>query len=141
VRPRRSSGFIARRRVLVIEDNPSTRDLYAWCLRAAGWAVFEASDGWAALSLADDVRPDAAVVDLMMPGISGLEVMRRLRSHPKMRDIALVACSGADPTSSEALAFAAGCNSFLAKPCSPEQLRDVLDALVPGSTPPRRSSG
>jgi two-component system cell cycle response regulator DivK len=120
-----------RRRVLVVEDNPSTLELYAWCLRAAGWMVVEVPDAEGALAVVGDVRPDAAVVDLRLPGINGTELIRRLRDDPELKHLVIVACTGFDSAAGESLAREAGCDSFLAKPFPPDELRDVLHAFVP----------
>jgi DNA-binding response OmpR family regulator len=117
--------------VLVVEDNPSTLDMYAWCLRAAGWMVIEAADAEDALAVVDNVKPHAAVVDLRLPGIDGLELIRRLRENPYLQGMVIVACTGEDRTANAGLAREAGSNDFLAKPFLPEELRDLLHHFVP----------
>ncbi len=68
-----------RRRLLIADDDPDTRALYAWGLRAAGWFVTEAADGLEAVGLAAALRPHAIVMDLCMPGLGGADAVVSLR--------------------------------------------------------------
>jgi CheY-like chemotaxis protein len=122
-----------RPRVLIVDDHQETREMYAWCMRAAGWVVEEAGDGELTLLLAARFRPDVIVIDLNLPVLDGLETTRRLRQDPAMGEIAVVACTGLEPLESEGLARDAGCDEFVSKPCSPERLRALLEDLIPAS--------
>src|SRR4029453_11527561 len=68
-------------RVLVVDDEPSLAELLAMALRYEGWEVRSAQDGRNAVRAARDFRPDAVVLDVMLPDIDGLEVLRRLRGE------------------------------------------------------------
>ena len=70
--------------VLVADDDRDIRDLVAFKLEAAGFDVLVSGDGDDAYASAVEHRPDVAVLDVMMPGMSGLQVLQRLRSHPDM---------------------------------------------------------
>jgi len=69
-----------------------------------------------------------------LPIVGGLEAIRRLKSEDDTKGILIVACTGFDRGTSETEARAAGCDEFVAKPCEPEVLRDLLEALVAGGT-------
>jgi two-component system, cell cycle response regulator DivK len=130
------TGVRARPRGLIVDDDEDTRELYAWSLRAAGWVVEAVSGGEEALDVARDFLPDAIVMDLRLPTISGLEVTRRLKANAATRRIPIVACSGVDLGQARTLARRAGCEEFVAKPCSPEVLRLVLESVVAGRGAP-----
>ena len=68
-------------RVLVVDDEPTLAELLSMALRYEGWEVRSAGDGMTAVRTARDFRPDAVVLDMMLPDIDGLDVLRRLRSE------------------------------------------------------------
>lgn len=126
------TGVRARPRVLIVDDDEDARDMYAWCMRAAGWNVEDVADGAEALFVAEHFEPDVIVMDLRLPVIGGLEATRRLKADPRTRHIPVVALSGADRSQTEAEAMAAGCEEFVPKPCPPQDLRALLEKLVTG---------
>ncbi len=130
--PRRSweTGVRARLRVLIVDDDEDTRDLYAWCMRAAGWFVQVASNGAEALLAASLYEPDVIVMDLHMPLLGGLDAVRLLRRDNDTKHVPIVACTALEPLTFEIEARDAGCDEFVPKPCEPEVLRDLLEAMV-----------
>jgi DNA-binding response OmpR family regulator len=110
--------------VLVVEDEESVREVYAAELAAAGFMVLEAGDGATAIEKALQLGPLAVVLDLMLPGIDGFKVARRLRGEDRTHDIAIVALTALTSPKLRALALGAGCDSFLSKP--------VLGAVLVG---------
>jgi CheY-like chemotaxis protein len=124
------TGPRARPRLLIVDDHDETREMYAWCMRAAGWLVDESTDGEEAVVRARDSQPDVIAMDLHLPVLDGLEAMRLLKQDERTRDIPIVACTGVNPRRSEALAREAGCDGFVSKPCLPEDLRVLLEALA-----------
>src|ERR1700722_18462864 len=94
--------------VLIVEDEDSLRELYAAELAAAGFMVLEAADGASGIERALQFGPHAVVVDLMLPGIDGFKVARRLRSDDRTRDIAIVALTALQSQKSHDMAIAAG---------------------------------
>ena len=113
--------------VLIADDAPRVRQLLGVVLRGAGHKVEEVADGDAALAAIRGRRPAVAVLDVVMPGRSGLEVCRQVRADPALADVRVLLVS-ANATAAEAAA--AGAAAFLAKPFSPANLRAVVDDLV-----------
>jgi two-component system cell cycle response regulator DivK len=116
--------------VLVVDDDDATRDVYAAELAGAGFMVLEASDGAAAIEKAQQFGPHAVVLDLMLPGIDGFKVARRLREDDRTRDVSIVALTALQSAKSEQLALAAGCDSFFSKPLVPAALVGELVRLI-----------
>jgi len=119
--------------VLVVEEEDEVRELYAAQLAAAGFIVFEASDGSTAVEKALQLGPHAIVLDLVLPAIDGLKVARRLRADEHTQAVAIVAFAalnapkGAGGPALGTLAIAAGCDSFFSRPVAPATLiREVL---------------
>jgi DNA-binding response OmpR family regulator len=81
-------------RVLVVDDDPTVSDVVRRYLERAGYAVTQAGDGPAALALAGEFHPDLVVLDLMLPGLDGLEVYRRLREHDSRAAVIMLTALG-----------------------------------------------
>ncbi len=108
-------------RVLVVDDDERVRTVVSWQLEADGFRVTEAPDGAAALASIDDDRPDLVVLDLGLPGVGGLDVLRRLRgdSGPALPVIVL---SGRDGETDRIIGLDLGADDYLVKPFSPGEL-------------------
>jgi CheY-like chemotaxis protein len=118
-------------RVLVLDDDRDTADSLAMLLRLIGHEVHTCYDGPAALACAGDFRPQAAVLDLALPGIDGLEIARRLRQRPELTGLRLVALSGYGRDEDCRLCAAAGFDHHLLKPCTADELRQALEVASP----------
>ena len=110
------------RRVLIVDDNPDTREMYASYFHEQGYATFTAGDGLEALASAGTVGPDLIVLDLALPELDGFEVARRFRADPRTRAIHIVAVSGHAELSARMRALSAGVDLFVPKPVSPADL-------------------
>jgi two-component system cell cycle response regulator DivK len=107
--------------VLLVDDDPDTREMYAMALKLSQFEVIEAADGHSALAAASEFLPDVVVTDLSGPNLDGFELLEWLRAHPETARIrALVLTGWADETT-RGRALAAGAE-FLLKPCLPETL-------------------
>src|SRR5580658_9706464 len=118
IRPGRASSGVRPHGplVLVVEDDDNLRDLFSTELAAAGFMVLEAADGATAIEKSLRFGPHAVVLDLMLPGIDGFKVARRLRADDRTSDVVIVAVAAPAAEKLEAMALAAGCDAFLAKP-------------------------
>lgn len=117
-------------RVLLVEDDDETRVFLSSEL-GRGFEVLPAADGETALRLADE-RPDAVLLDLNLPGMSGIEVCRLLRRNPLTRSAPVIAMSGQGDLRARAAAFQAGADDFLPKPVAPQALKARMEALIRG---------
>lgn len=118
-----------RLRVLVVDDYVDVRRLYASALTEAGYDVSEAPDGDSAVELAGRLEPDVILIDMWMPNTDGWEATRRIRTNEQGRRAHIIALTAAAGDDSRRLAFDAGCDAFIAKPCTP----DVVVAAVEGA--------
>jgi DNA-binding response OmpR family regulator len=120
-------------RVLVVDDDATVRDVVARYLGDAGYAVDLAADGHAGLDAATRGEPDAVVLDLMLPGLSGLEVCRALRLREVPPAIVMLTALGEEQDRVLGLEF--GADDYVTKPFSPRELvlrvGSVLRRAVP----------
>src|SRR5215210_1455920 len=116
------------RTILICEDEAALRELIRVSL-GAGYGFLEAADGVEALELAKTSKPDVLVLDLMIPGISGLDVLTQLRADENRSKVPVVVISAWSDARDEA--FAAGADRFVLKPFIPDDLRAVVEELVP----------
>ncbi len=117
--------------VLLIEDNEDGREMMATMLAAHGYPVHQAADGLQGVSQAHACRPDAALVDIGLPGIDGYEVARRLRADPATRAIRLIAVTGYGLPDDQRRVMEAGFDQHLVKPVQIERLLEALAAAAP----------
>ena len=116
------------RTILICEDEAALRELVRVSL-GPGFGFLEASDGMEALELARVHKPDVVVLDLMLPGLSGLDVLSRLREEANESNLPIVVISAWSDARDDALA--AGADRFILKPFIPDDLRAVVEELVP----------
>ncbi len=108
-------------RVLVVDDDERVRTVVSWQLEADGFRVTEAPDGAAALASIDDDRPDLVVLDLGLPGVGGLDVLRRLRGDAGPA-LPVIVLSGRDGETDRIIGLDLGADDYLVKPFSPGEL-------------------
>ena len=115
--------------MLVADDNKDSRELYDFALSRVGFDVAMAGDGEQALAKAMEILPHCLVLDLHMPLLGGIEVIRRLRANDRTRHLPALALSG-DP-SSKGSALVAGFDAFCLKPCTPDQILADICRIAP----------
>lgn len=118
-----------RGKVLVVDDEPIIADVVSRYLQRAGYDTRVAGTGEDALSNARSERPDLVVLDLMLPGVDGLEVMRRLRQDDRT-DIAIILLTARGEESDRIMGLRLGADDYLIKPFSPAELVARVDALL-----------
>lgn len=127
-------------KILFADDYPDALAVWTEFLELCGHDVLTAADGPAAVRLAHLEHPDAAVLDLVLPGLSGLNVARELRSQQDTSSMPLIAVTGhSDPRLVEA-ARRAGFDLVLTKPCDPSLLIKSLHGLLVTQSAPGRSA-
>src|SRR5690606_21105085 len=125
-------------RVLVVDDEPALREVLSRRLMHWGFHVQEAADVREAEMLMDTFEPDLVLSDVVMPGVSGLQLLRRLKTGKRRRlPVILMTAHGTVDVAVEALKE--GAEDFLVKPIDDEKLRVVLDAVIADLELSRRS--
>ena len=124
-------GGTAALRILLVDDDPALRTLLKTTFEVADVAVVEAEDAAAARRKIRSARPDVIVLDVNMPGTTGLELCAELKAAPATRDIPIVLLTGSEG-GTEAAAKKAGANAFVRKPFSPLELLAVAERLAGG---------
>ena len=124
-------ALIAHRpRLLVVDDEPNIAELMRIWFEPVGWEVVTASSGPEGVARAAEHAPDAVVLDVMLPGYGGLEVLRRLRLlYPR---VTVLLSTARDSEEDRAAGIAAGADAYLVKPYSLVELERRLRALVGG---------
>jgi CheY-like chemotaxis protein len=117
-------------RILVVDDEPPLRELVVVTLGDV-YRCDEAGDGEEALARLRDGQYDLVLLDVMMPGRNGLEVLREMRDDERLRDVPVVVLSAWQTQDDVDAARDAGGTAFLPKPFPPEDLAAAVDALVP----------
>lgn len=117
-------------RVLCVDDNRDAADTLGILLELVGFEVRVCYDGPSALAEAERFHPDAAILDLTMPGMDGDEVGRRLRDRPWAKTLPLVALTALNGEEARARTHAAGFDLHLTKPVAPDRLANVLADIV-----------
>jgi CheY-like chemotaxis protein len=108
--------------ILVVDDYEDAREMYAEYLRFCGFRVAEARNGNEALEQAFTLMPDLILMDLSLPGMDGWEATRQLKADERTRQIPVVALTGHALAGASEGAKKAGCDSFVTKPCLPDDL-------------------
>ena len=108
--------------ILVVDDYEDAREMYAEYLRFCGFRVAEARNGNEALDQAFTLMPDLILMDLSLPGMDGWEATRQLKADERTRQIPVVALTGHALAGASEGAKKAGCDSFVTKPCLPDDL-------------------
>lgn len=108
--------------ILVVDDYEDAREMYAEYLRFCGFRVAEARNGNEALEQAFALMPDLILMDLSLPGMDGWEATRQLKADERTRQIPVVALTGHALAGASEGAKKAGCDSFVTKPCLPDDL-------------------
>jgi CheY-like chemotaxis protein len=118
-------------RILIVEDEPNNLELALRIVRHAGHDALVATDGFGALELAREHRPQLVLLDLQLPKLDGWTVVRLLRKETWAKGIPIVAVSASATPGDESKAIEAGCTAFLSKPYYPAALRDLLTRHLP----------
>ena len=116
--------------ILVADDDDDIRALVSFRLERAGYEVIEARDGEEALRVAHEQSPDLAVLDVMMPKLTGDEVTRRIRVDEAIRQMPVILLTARVQEDDVARGFEAGADDYIKKPFSPQELRARVQAVL-----------
>ena len=117
-------------RILVCDNEDVLRDLVRASPGNNGHNLVEARDGDEALALARDTKPDLVLLDMMMPGRSGLDVLAELRADPELAETRVVMLTARTQAADREAAAEAGADRFLTKPFSPLQLAALVEEML-----------
>jgi len=116
--------------ILLVEDRADDRYLMRWLLSHFDAEIREAHNGAMALDVMSEARPCMVVLDLGLPDMDGVDLLRHLRGLPDCADIPVVVVTARALPEERRLAMGLGCNAYLAKPVDPGTLRAVVESLL-----------
>lgn len=116
--------------ILLVEDFDDTRLIMKMWLMKKGYRVVEAENGNEAIELAERLHPDLIIMDMMMPGLSGLDATRRIREYQALQRTPIVAVSAYGANDYRARAIEAGCDEYVSTPFEPDALIDLIRKLL-----------
>lgn len=117
-------------KILVIDDHEETVRVVKFILEQRGYEVLSAGSGSAGLSIAETDKPDLILLDIMMPGMNGVEVCRQLRNDIKFDDVPIIMFTAKDEVDDKWAGFEAGADDYLVKPTDPEELDRRIRVLL-----------
>ncbi len=116
--------------VMIIEDEADAAELFAEMMRLNGYRVLQTYSSTPAMTLILQQKPDIIILDIMMPEISGIEVLHQLRSNPEMASTPVVVVSAKATPADIRAGLAAGASVYLTKPVAYMDLKNAVDRLV-----------
>jgi len=122
------------KRVLLVEDDPSISFMVMEVLRHEGFEVVSASDGYRALEILRGNYFDAAVLDIMLPGLDGISILRTIRNDPSHASMSIVMVTAKVDDETTWAGWKAGCDYYLPKPFDPDELVSILNRVGSDST-------
>ena len=118
-----------KKTILVVEDELGIRELLKFILEKAGYRVLVADDGLKAVICIQEKSPDMILLDVMLPGIDGIEVCRQVRSDPEVAHIPILMLTAKDTPASLETGLKQGADDYMIKPFEPEKVKSRVAAL------------
>ena len=128
--PVQNYGAEALRTILLVEDFDDTRLMMKLWLVRNGYRVLEAETGEEAISVAQRELPDLIIMDVLMPGMNGLDATQRIREYQPLRRTPIVAISAYGADEYRSIAIEAGCNEYVSTPFEPSALAELIKSLL-----------
>ena len=119
--------------ILIVEDHPTMREAMRMVLEHEGFAIREAADGAAALSMVRQQQPDLIFLDLNIPGTSGADVLRELKGDPETRDVRVIIVTATGEEGREQV-ISLGADEYFTKPFSPLALLRTVERVLAGNS-------
>jgi two-component system phosphate regulon response regulator PhoB len=127
--------IVTKKNIIVVEDEPDILDVLCYNLKKEGFGVESSMNGSQGLALIQQTRPDLVLLDLMLPGMDGLEICRQLKQQKRTRQIPIIMVTAKGEESDVVLGLGIGADDYIAKPFSPKELVARVRAVI------RRSEG
>jgi CheY-like chemotaxis protein len=121
------------KKVLIIEDHADMRELLTWQIELMGFTPISAKQGREGIEKALSEKPELIILDIMMPGMDGWEAAREIRVHAEMKDIPILAATALFRDSDLKNCIEAGCNGYIVKPFTFQELQGKVRELVPST--------
>jgi len=121
---------MAAQKILIVEDEQAIREMTAFHLSRAGYEIFEAQDCREARALLADVQPDLALIDWMLPDMSGLELTRNLKRDKNFEDLAIIMLTARAEERDKVSGLEGGADDYITKPFSPRELVARIQAVL-----------
>ncbi len=126
----RIEGWIMPKKILIVEDNDLNLKLFRDLLEANGYHVTDTKDGYEAIRLAASLRPNLILMDIQLPEISGLDVTRRIKADPDVKDIPIIAVTAFAMKDDEEKILQAGCEGYISKPISINSFMEKIRSFI-----------
>ena len=117
-------------KILIVDDEKDILEFLGYNLRAEGYEVFESKNGEDAISLAQEISPGLIILDVMMPGIDGIETCERMRSIPNLKDSLIVFLTARNEDFSQIAGLEAGADDYISKPIKPKVFLSRIKAIL-----------
>ncbi|HKY55343.1 MAG TPA: response regulator [Anaerolineales bacterium] len=121
---------MAQKTVLIIEDEEDAADMFAEMMRVSGYRVLKTSSSTPALAMMADEKPDVVILDIMMPEISGLEILHQMRQDPELANIPVVVVSAKSLPADIKIGMEAGASMYLTKPVGFSELKEAIERAL-----------
>ena len=121
---------IVKTRILVADDDRDILDMVSFILTHAGYTVIGVSDGSEAIASIEADPPELAILDVMMPGLSGIEVLRRVRKNETVKDLTVILLTVLSSDSDVAAGLAAGASDYVTKPAILSELLQTVQTFL-----------
>jgi CheY-like chemotaxis protein len=122
--------------VLIIEDEEDAADMFAEMMRVSGYRVLKTSSSTPALTMMAIEKPDVVILDIMMPEISGLDILRQMRQDPTLANIPVVVVSAKSLPADIKIGMEAGASIYLTKPVGFTELKEAIERALGGQSAP-----
>ena len=119
-----------KKTIVVVEDEPDTAEMFAEMMNLIGYQVYKSFGGTRAIAMISEKKPSAVVLDIMMPDLSGLEVLRYIRRDPRLAYIPVVIVSAKGMPSDIHSGLDAGASRYLTKPVSFLDLKEAVESAI-----------
>ena len=120
--------------VLIIEDEEDAAELFAEMMRVSGFRVLKTSNSTPAIGMMSSEKPDVIILDIMMPEISGLDILRQMRRNPELASIPVVVVSAKSMPADIREGMEAGASTYLTKPVGFLELREAVERALMSRT-------
>lgn len=125
---------MTQKTVLIIEDEEDAADMFAEMMRVSGYRVLKTSSSTPALTMMAAEKPDVVILDIMMPEISGLDILRQMRKDPALVNIPVVLVSAKSMPADIKHGMEAGASMYLTKPVGFTELKEAIERVLGGQS-------